>query len=182
MTMERDGSAEIAAALDPENEDVTVSSLKHAADDPRSTWRPEKLSALLEQTGSNRVRNAAAIALADLKAAESAAGIAALIVQPEIAAASGTLLYALDRLGATVPLEAFLSVIAHGSYEARGEALELLHADRVDLSEVEDPERLIERLEAIVRDGKVDAAEAAAESLAVLTPRLEERPAPGMRP
>lgn len=181
MAMEREGSQEIALALDPGNEDGTVSALRHAADDPGGPWQPAMIGTLLGKTTSNRVRNAAAVALADLNAPEGATLIAAQVARPEVAAASGTLLYALDRLGAALPLDAFLTVIEHGSFEARAEALELLHADRVDLTEVRDPGAVLNRLESVLVSGSGDAVDAAAESLTVLAPRLSG-PSFGPRP
>jgi len=89
---------------------------------------------MLEQTRSPRVRNAAASALADLRAGGATDALINLLTRPDTAGSRGTLLYALELLGADVPLPDLAEIIAEGSYEAREEALGLIDRDRIECS------------------------------------------------
>ena len=77
------------------------------------------------------IRNSAALALSDLGARDAVAAIAEVIERPGIAGSAGTLLYAIEELGGTIPLRLLLHVLSNGSYEARQQALDLLSADQV---------------------------------------------------
>jgi HEAT repeat protein len=98
----------------------------------RRGTRVAKAMQILEQTNSARVRNAAALALADLRALCAKEALINLLTQPETRGARGTLLYALEQLGADVPLAILADIIADESYEAREEALGLIEQGRID--------------------------------------------------
>ncbi len=85
----------------------------------------------LNQAKSAGIRKSAALALSDLGARDATEAIAEVIERPGIAGSSGTLLYVIEELGGTLPLRVFLHVLSNGSYEARGQALDLLSADQV---------------------------------------------------
>ena len=89
---------------------------------------------ILEQTNSARVRNAAAISLADLRARNAKDALLNLLTRPETKGSRGTLLYALEQLGAQVPLPVLADIIADESYEAREEALGLIDRHRIECS------------------------------------------------
>jgi HEAT repeat protein len=92
---------------------------------------------ILEQTNSSRVRNAAALALADLRDGSAKDALINLLTRPDTKGSRGTLLYALEQLGADVPLPVLADIIADDSYEAREEALALIARDCIEYSSVE---------------------------------------------
>jgi hypothetical protein len=100
---------------------------------PRQS-RVAKAMQILEQTHSSRVRNAAALALADLRAHSAKYALINLLTRPDTAGSRGTLLYALEQLGADVPLAILADIIADESYEAREEALGLIVRGRIESS------------------------------------------------
>jgi HEAT repeat protein len=96
--------------------------------------RAAKAIQILEQTNSSRVRNAAALALTDLRAHNAKDALLNVLTRPDKKGSRGTLLYALEQLGADVPLPVLANVIAEESYEAREEALDLIGRHRVECS------------------------------------------------
>src|SRR5437016_1414130 len=66
--------------------------------------RADKAMQILEQTNSSRVRNAAALALADLRVRNAKYALINLLTRPDTKGSRGTLLYALEQLGAHLPL------------------------------------------------------------------------------
>jgi len=102
---------------------------------------------ILEQTNSSRVRNAAALALVDLRDDSAKDALINLLMRPDTKGSRGTLLYALEQLGANVPLPVLADIIADESYEAREEALALIARDHIECS-AEEFARAQARLEA----------------------------------
>jgi hypothetical protein len=107
---------------------------------------------VIRDTRSPTVRNAAAIALADLKVAEAKDVLVGLLLRPETKESRGTLLYALDELGANVPLAVLVDIIVEGPYEARQEALNLIAADRIVVSGDGEATRAKALLEKLLRN------------------------------
>lgn len=91
----------------------------------------------LQQTSSARIRNAAALALADMKAHDAKDSLVALLADSATKGARGTLLYALEQLGEAIPLSILIMIITDDSYEAREEALFFLAKGRFDCSSKE---------------------------------------------
>lgn len=85
---------------------------------------------VLQRAKSPRVRNAAAIALADMKGIEATDVLVDMLRRQEIKNSRGTLLYALDQLGADIPVDVLIELILHDSYEARQEAVNLIEKGR----------------------------------------------------
>jgi HEAT repeat protein len=100
---------------------------------PRGS-RAAKAMQILENTNSSRVRNAAALALADLRAANAKDVLIDLLTRSNTVGSRGTLLYALDQLGANVPLPVLADVISSESYEAREEALAFIAGNHFECS------------------------------------------------
>jgi|SRR5271169_3271574 len=96
--------------------------------------RTAKALQILEQTNSSRVRNAAALALADLRDHSAKDALINLLTRPDTKGSRGTLLYALEQLGAEAPLPVLADIIANESYEAREEALAVIARDRSECS------------------------------------------------
>ena len=117
---------------------------------------------ILATTPSHRIRNAAALALADSGAPETVQSIMELLRRPEIAKASGTLMYVLNELGASIPLCLAVDLIENGSFESRVEALTFLEHDRVDLASGADMGAALDRLGRLAdQEDDPDCAEAA---------------------
>jgi HEAT repeat protein len=98
---------------------------------PRQS-RTARAMQILERTVSARVRNAAALALADLRARSAKDALIDLLKRQETKGSRGTLLYALGELGADLPLPVLADIIADDSYEAREEALTFLASGRIE--------------------------------------------------
>lgn len=96
--------------------------------------RIAKAVEILKQANSARVRNAAALALADMRAQNAKEPLISLLTRPETKGARGTLLYALEQLRADVPIAILAEIIATESYEAREEALGFIVRGRIDSS------------------------------------------------
>lgn len=87
---------------------------------------------LLAETTSNRVRNAAAFFLADQIGAEARDHVLPLLKRPDLAQSTGSLLFALNEVGAKLPLDLLLQTMEHGSLEAQAEALTFMEEERID--------------------------------------------------
>jgi HEAT repeat protein len=122
---------------------------------------------ILEQTNSARVRNAAALALADLRAHNAKEALINLLTRPETQGARGTLLYALKQLGANIPLPILADIIADESYEAREEALGLIVQGRIECS-TEEFARARAKLEAAHASADGERSEAIGRALEYL--------------
>lgn len=118
-----------------DDEDRLVAGLRSlkAQRSPRASRVTEAVR-LLAETKSARVRNAAALTLADLRAHTAEGMLIEVLARPETKGTGGTLLYALARLRAQVPLPLLAQIVAEESYEAREEALALLAGKRIEAS------------------------------------------------
>ena len=130
--------------------------------------RVAKALQVLEQTNSSRVRNAAALALADLRALSAKDALVNLLTRPETTGSRGTLLYALEQLKADVPLPILAEIILDGSYEAREEALGLIAQHRIECSD-EEFKRARARLEAARVQADDERSQAIRRALEYLT-------------
>ncbi|MDP4024702.1 hypothetical protein Q8W71_18910 [Methylobacterium sp. NEAU 140] len=155
--------------LDPRDEEGVIALLRdrHGRTPPMEAREIERI---LDTTTSFRLRNAAALALADLGAAGAAARIGQVLERPEVAPQSGTLLFALDELGASLPLDSFVNILRRGSFEGRAEALHFLDAGRISESGPEARARAVAALAALAAGADPEAAEAARDALIVLRP------------
>jgi hypothetical protein len=129
--------------------------------------RIAKATQILEQTNSSRVRNAAALALTDMRAREAKDALINLLTRPDTIGSRGTLLYALEQLKADVPLPILAEIILNESYEARGEALGLISRDRIEYS-AEEFARVRARLEAAHTSGDNERSKAILRALQYL--------------
>jgi Uncharacterized protein conserved in bacteria (DUF2188) len=92
---------------------------------------------ILQETESPKVRNAAAIALADMRAPNAANVLIKMLDRPETRNSRGTLLYALEEIEGKVPIGILVDTIVGGSYEARQEAVRFITSRNVKFNETE---------------------------------------------
>src|SRR5437764_722620 len=94
-----------AAAYHSGNEDRLVEELRKApGDKSRRQRRTLILFKILKETKSPRVRNAAALALADMKMKNAKPQLVEILWRKDTKGNRGTLLYALEELNVDVPL------------------------------------------------------------------------------
>lgn len=121
--------SQIQGAAETPTEAQLVDALRRAPNLASAGQRPAAgtaIEALLRTSKSAKVRNAAALALVELRSPDASKAINSVLTRKDIALTGGTLLFALDELGAKVRPDAALNVLLHGSYEARAELLILL--------------------------------------------------------
>ena len=116
----------------------------------------------LEATADPALRNALAVALADLRSPLAPEVIRVLLLSPRTRYHRGTLLYALHELQATLPLDLVLKILIEDVGEAQEEALTFLEEGRFDRPGAEDLEDVRTELRAAIE------AEADADRRAVL--------------
>ena len=132
-----------------------------------------KVIGILERTRSPRVRNAAALALADMRAAGARDSLIEALRNAETRGHRGTILYALDELGANLPLSLLIDIIVHDPYEAREEALGFLTSGRIDRDA--NPLQVERKLRLALRRGDQERSHAVREALGYLS---EHAPTP----
>ena len=156
----------LLGALRSGDESRQVAALRSLSDGP-NTARERVLPVLniLRHTESNLVRNAAAIALADMNAPEAIGVIIELLKRKEIES-KGTLLYALDELDALVPISILVDLILSGPYEPREEAVNLIEARRFEYDM--DPEQVESKLQPTSLPPDAELREAAQRALEAL--------------
>ena len=164
------------------NETSIVSALKAVSKDAGRSDR-ESLSRdvfdILRATSSARVRNASALALVDLEARGLVQRIVEVLEREELAQASGTLLFALNEVEASLPIGVALDIIERGSFEARTEVMRFLAEGR--LSDASEPAltAAAERLSVLAQSGEAEVAEAAEQAAECLGfDGSESRPRP----
>ncbi|WP_342151882.1 hypothetical protein [Methylorubrum sp. SB2] len=144
-----------------------LADLKRRPDDPVAA---DLAADILLRAASPKLRNAAALALADLDARGKVADIVSVLRRPGIGRSAGTLLFALGELEGTLPILVAARLIAEGSFEARAETLTLLEDCRIDASEGEAAAEEARRLLAdLASSDDAETAEAAALALDYIT-------------
>jgi hypothetical protein len=93
--------------------------------------RMRQVIEILRHSKSIKVRNAAALALADMRATDAEPELIQLLTRADTAGSRGTLLYALDELGSLVPLQILTAIALGEGYEARAEALNLIDTNKL---------------------------------------------------
>jgi HEAT repeat protein len=158
--------SEPSSARDEENQLVAeLRQLKHQRS--ARSGRVARALGVLEKTNSTRVRNAAAVALADLRARETIEKLLDLLANPKTRGARGSILYALDQLRANVPLTLLVEIIATEPYEAREEALGLIASNSLNCS-AEEFARARSRLETAIVSADIERKRAIGEAMKLL--------------
>lgn len=96
----------------------------------------ELIAQILVATESDAVRDAAALALADLEAVDQMAALLSVLRREELVRRCGILLYALDERGGNRPVDIMVRIVGHCSYEGRAEALILARSGRIALPDI----------------------------------------------
>lgn len=137
--------------------------LQAPKDIPHAEWASawDKIADLLLVSRSPKVRNAAALALADMACPCAEATINAVLAREDVALTAGTLLYALDELKARVTLPSVLNIVRSGSYEARAELMILLDKGRLLPPDELDISRADAELSVLAAGGDEETREAA---------------------
>jgi hypothetical protein len=145
------------------DEDVILAALKGAKKSSRRKHLNQILL-MLRTTHSSRVRNAAAIAVADFHSEKIKEALIDLLMRADTAKSRGTLLYVLDEIGASIPIDILTQIIATSRYEAREEALGFLRSRRIDWNPLE-LEQSIRKLQRIALSKNVERSAAAERAL-----------------
>lgn len=124
------------AALASGNESLLIEELRKASSQrSRRKARIALIGRILKQTDSPRVRNAAALALADMRAHSAEDVLIDALMRPDTKGYRGTLLYALGELDAALPISLLVDIIIEDSYEAQEEALNFIANGKFDRDE-----------------------------------------------
>lgn len=98
---------------------------------PTDSAMSREIVELLRTTPDPRIRNAAAIALADTDRKRAAEVILKLLEREEVRRNAGSLLFALEETGKKLPVSLVVAILRDGSFEAREECLMALEEGRV---------------------------------------------------
>lgn len=153
-----------AEAWSQRDEDTIVDALKNLRVG-NSEQNRELLSVqvfdILQETASQRVRNAAALTLVDLGFNQTTMRIVDVLRRADLAEVSGTLLFALNEIDASIPLDIIVNVIENGSFEARNQAMFFLEEHRFIDSEPVYIKAMMTRLSKLIESKDEEQAEAA---------------------
>ena len=142
----------------------------------RSGASPAECSRILElakQTRSPVVRNAAAIALADLNVDRADELLIDLIKRKETRGANGTLLYVLREMNAYVPLSVLIDIIAEDrTYEALEGTLDLI-ANNSERYTDEDSVEAVSQLNELLISADAHTSHSAKLAIKYLTCKLD---------
>lgn len=128
----------LEAAFQSGDEDRLIRELRKVkSQKTRRALRASNVVRILRNAKSPRVRNAAAIALADMHAQNAKHVLIEMLANPVTKGSRGTLLYALRELRAVVPPKVLIEAVINDSYEASAEALGLLADQKLEWSSAE---------------------------------------------
>jgi hypothetical protein len=109
-------------------------------------------------------RNILSLVLSDCHVPGAAEAIADAIANGPADDQKGTLLHALNSLGATLPLPVALRLVENGSYEAHMELYELFEAEHIAYGPVSKPD-VVSRLEMLTKGAAAAAIAEAARAI-----------------
>lgn len=127
-----------------------------------SAGQAETVESMLVSTTSAKIRNAAALALLDMRSPRLEAAINTLLRRPTIARSAGTLLFCLMEADLRVAATAIPNIVRDGSYEARSELLILTSEGKVSFEHAAEMGALLADLAHIASTADAEAAEVAA--------------------
>jgi hypothetical protein len=115
----------------PDADDATIEAFDRLVQDGANDAERQMILRLAETTSSPRIRNAAAIAMADLRIEGARQLLVRLLARDDTKGHRGTLLYALEELGDKIPLPLLVTLLLEGNYETREQALDLLGKEQI---------------------------------------------------
>jgi len=131
---------------------------------------------LARETRSPQIRNAAAIALADLGVDGADQLIIDLIKRKELRGANGTLLYALREMNAYVPLPVLIDIVTEDrTYEALEGVLDII-ANNAAKYEAEEKAEAVFRIKPLLTSADAHTSHTAKLAIKYLTRRSGRRP------
>src|SRR5712691_8592419 len=130
-TRETEGVTEESAETMAGDEMSTIEMLERLAREGAGDHERRRIIEIAEATASPRIRNAAALAMADLRVQGADQTLIRLLERGETKNSRGTLLYALEEMGAKVPLPLIVRILIEENYEGREQALDLLGKKQV---------------------------------------------------
>lgn len=158
--------SELAKARRLGDEDALVKTLDRITVMPSAIFYGwNELTDLLRDTRSQKIRAAVAMTLADLSIRDAAPIIISVISRSDVIRSSGTLLFALNELNASIPLDLIVSIIEVSSFEARAEALTFMEEIRVTPYKDADRVEAAHRLKAVQKNSDLERADAASLAL-----------------
>jgi hypothetical protein len=138
------------AAIASGDEDRILDALDAIGRSGASAAECARIMELARETRSSRLRNAAAIALADLGVDRADELLIDLIKRKQTRGANGTLLYALREMNAYVPLSVLIDIITEDpTYEALEGALDVI-ANNAARYEVEEKAEGVSRVKSLL--------------------------------
>jgi hypothetical protein len=155
------------------DEGVILAALKTAKKSARRKYLNEILL-ILSNTHSARVRNVAAIAVADFRSENIKEALLDLLLRNDTRKSRGTLLYVLDEIGASIPIDILTRIIATSRYEAREEALAFLKSQKIDWNP-QQLQRSIRKLERMTLSKNVERSKAAERVLEFASKLIKSR-------
>jgi hypothetical protein len=149
------------------NETRLVDELRNADKHRAGKSEALQICEIARKTRSAATRDAAALALADLRAKGARDLLLELLKRPSTKGHRGTLLYALETLDAEVPLASLVDIIADDTYEAREQALDLIENGQ-STGSVSELQGARAKLTAVARSRNKHASHAAKQALKLL--------------
>jgi HEAT repeat protein len=133
----------LQAALKAEDFNRAVLALKGVGRADNEPTLEQSALTLLRRAPNPHIRNAAAIALADLGSTEAATYLTKLLAQEDTKGARGTLLYALEELGASIDLPLLVRVLVDDeSIEVWSECIRAIEDGRVTFDKATLPQQV----------------------------------------
>ena len=160
-----------------DQERTLIGMLDRFAEHGASETERRQIVEIAEKTDSSQVRNAAAIALADLHIEEADQVLTRLLRRPDTRGHRGTLLFALDQLNASLPLPLVVSLLLEEKYEGREETLMIVGKRHVT-GTIQELETALSRLKPLADSGDEYTAAVAERAVTCLRPlrrRLSRR-------
>lgn len=169
LTLSNFGSSELRVSAAPDTDVVDL--LRGLPVDLEEAQWPrvwDGIAALLLASRSAKVRNAAALALGDMRYPDAVGVINSVLARRDVAMTGGTLVYVLSEIEGDVSFDAVLNLVEHGSYESRAELI--MHLEKGLVAALDEARQRALRVELsrLAKGKDVDAAEAAHLALGAL--------------
>jgi HEAT repeat protein len=136
-------AVELEDALKAADYNRAILALKGVGRDDNEPILEQSALTLLWRAPSPHIRNAAAIALADLGSTEAATYLTKLLAREDTQGARGTLLYALEELGGSIDLPLLVKILADDeSTEVWSECIRAIEGGRVTFDRATLPQQV----------------------------------------